>query len=79
MTKILTMACTSREIVRRVAHAKSSDPATPLPKKKLKRAPGAHRPKTMQFARSVYIYITKLYFREKLNLSLSIVRNTWTS
>ena len=40
MTKILNFALKIKGVVGRVAYAKSSDPATPLPpKKKLKHAP----------------------------------------
>ena len=40
MTKNLNLALKVKGVVRRVAHAKSSDPATPPPKKKnLERTP----------------------------------------
>ena len=39
MTKILNFALKIKGVVGRVAHAKSSDPATNPPKKKLKLAP----------------------------------------
>ena len=38
MTKILNFALKIKEVVRRVAHAKSSNPATPPPPQSLKRA-----------------------------------------
>ena len=39
MTKMLNFALKIKGVVGRVAHAKSSDPATPPPKKNLERAP----------------------------------------
>ena len=39
MTRILNFALKIKGVVGRVAHAKSSDPATPPKKKNLKRAP----------------------------------------
>ena len=40
MAKILNFALKIKGVVGRVAHAKSSYPATPSPRKNLKRAPG---------------------------------------